>query len=548
VRTHTSQLENSRAAAPLLHRLREGGMVLAHVACDGRLREDQRDDGVDWYRRLLTRPTIVRQAIRQAASRWAKQPELAMEPLFEGLLALPIPRLQRRKRTGYAVILIPTLDLASTEHLHAMCQGAGLDFEFCRGALADLAPANEREAFRLAQFARYLLEDHERLEAADATMNSVGRQLAESYEEISLLYTVSQSMTVVQKPQQFVLTACEGLLDTLPYRWIGAYFDGEMTNLRSLAGRLIVAGDAGVDQTKLQRLAHRLIGVARTDAPLVVDPRNKAEYGVFAPLGQPIVVHPISREGRMLGIVIAADKEGDDPEASSADMKLLGASASHTGIFLENAALYEDMDAMFLGTLEALTASIDAKDRYTCGHSQRVAQLSAQLAGAIGLDEQTVRRVHVAGLVHDVGKIGVPEAVLSKPGRLTDAEFDRIKEHPEIGYRILKDIPQLRDVLPGVLHHHERWDGRGYPHGLKAGEIPLFARLIALSDSFDAMSSTRTYRAARDRVSVLSEIETCAGTQFDPDLVPAFVALDFSEFDRLIVEHRAGSHMKGEAA
>jgi HD-GYP domain-containing protein (c-di-GMP phosphodiesterase class II) len=208
-------------------------------------------------------------------------------------------------------------------------------------------------------------------------------------------------------------------------------------------------------------------------------------------------------------------------------------------IFLENAALYDDLNAMFLGTLEALTASIDAKDRYTCGHSRRVARLTQQLAEAIGLDEHTVSRCHIAGLVHDVGKIGVPEAVLLKPGKLNAEEFAWIRRHPEMGYRILKDIPQLSDVLPGVLYHHERWDGKGYPEGLCGEQVPLIARLIGLADSFDAMSSTRTYRSAMSRPQVLEEIGHCAGAQFDPDLAAAFVRLDFAEFDRMVREHQA---------
>ena len=163
-------------------------------------------------------------------------------------------------------------------------------------------------------------------------------------------------------------------------------------------------------------------------------------------------------------------------------------------------------------------------------------------------DERTVDRMHIAGLVHDVGKIGVPESVLLKSGRLTDEEFGLIRKHPEIGHRILKDIPRFQDVLPGVLHHHERWDGRGYPRGLEGEKIPLVARLIGLADSFDAMSSTRTYRAAMSRSRVLEEIGACTGTQFDPRLAPVFVAMDFSRYDEMVQEYRAidqNSHRGG---
>ncbi len=131
------------------------------------------------------------------------------------------------------------------------------------------------------------------------------------------------------------------------------------------------------------------------------------------------------------------------------------------GVFHENIARFDEQKQLFMGTLQALTASIDAKDEYTRGHSERVAYLGALLAEAMMMDDQAVELVHTTGLVHDVGKIGVPEAVLCKAGKLTDDEFAQIKRHPEIGHNILKGIPSIDAVLPAVLHHHERWDGRG---------------------------------------------------------------------------------------
>ena len=223
------------------------------------------------------------------------------------------------------------------------------------------------------------------------------------------------------------------------------------------------------------------------------------------------------------------------------DVKLLTATAAQLGIFIENALLYEDLNATFLGTLEALTNSIDAKDKYTCGHSQRVALLTAQLAQEAGLDEDQVDRYRIAGLVHDIGKIGVPESVLLKTGGLTTAEYESIQKHPEIGARILKNIPQMEDILGGVLHHHEKYDGSGYPHGIAGEDIPLVARMISLADTFDAMSSSRTYRNAMTRNSVLDEMNRVAGKQFDPELIQLFMNLDFSEWEQLMIEHQAGS-------
>jgi HD-GYP domain-containing protein (c-di-GMP phosphodiesterase class II) len=148
--------------------------------------------------------------------------------------------------------------------------------------------------------------------------------------------------------------------------------------------------------------------------------------------------------------------------------------------------------------------------------------------------------VKLAGIVHDVGKIGVPEAVLTKNGRLTDEEFNLIRQHPEIGHRILGGIPPLAPVLPAVLHHHERFDGRGYPHGLAGKDIPVFARIIAIADTFDAMSSTRAYRAAMPREHVLRELSRSAGTQLDPEMVSEFVRMEFSGYDALIRANSSG--------
>ncbi|MCA9311706.1 MAG: HD domain-containing protein, partial [Phycisphaerales bacterium] len=146
---------------------------------------------------------------------------------------------------------------------------------------------------------------------------------------------------------------------------------------------------------------------------------------------------------------------------------------------------------------------------------------------------------------HDVGKIGVPESVLCKPGKLTNEEYAQIKKHPEIGYQIVKDIPLLDDTLPGILHHHERYDGRGYPAGLVGEHIPFMARIIGLADAFDAMSSTRTYRAAMDREKVLSEIQNGAGTQFDPELVAVFSTIDLAVFDQMVERHQQQSAKGG---
>jgi len=170
-----------------------------------------------------------------------------------------------------------------------------------------------------------------------------------------------------------------------------------------------------------------------------------------------------------------------------------------------------------------------------------VALLSRELAQQASLSESQVERIYMAGLLHDVGKIGVPEAVLQKTGRLTPEEFEQIKKHPEIGARILRDVKQLEDILPGVMHHHERYDGRGYPSQLAGEKIPLMGRIICLADCFDAMTSSRTYRKALPLEVALAEICRCAGTQFDPVLSDAFLKINPEHLRDLIRNHQEQS-------
>jgi len=177
-----------------------------------------------------------------------------------------------------------------------------------------------------------------------------------------------------------------------------------------------------------------------------------------------------------------------------------------------------------VGSLAALSAAIEARDPYARGHSSRVTVFAQAMAKRIGLDKDRLSVLRLGALLHDIGKLSVPSAVLLKRGPLTVAELCQVRRHPAAGVRMLRSLGAPREILPAVLHHHERWDGAGYPRG-KAGEkIPLEARILAIADSFDAMTSTRPYRTPRQVEDALAELERCAGTQFDPELVRAFRA------------------------
>ena len=546
----------SGTCAPLLElrsRLLEAGIALLECDANGNLRA-AKPPGV--LAQLCEKSPLFVHELKKALKSGGRNEESDAVEVIPGLWALPIPLVNRRKRTGYAVAIIPASEFLECEQFAAMCQSAAVDAQLCRtqlmsfnrGARSSPKQQPDRganiEIPRLATLIRAAYGDQCRAASDAQAIESVGKQLADSYEEMNLLYLITQSMTVQERPERFIALACKELLATLPYAWIGLQFSTDRAKLKSLAGRLIFAGTgstSGAWQLTVRTLALQLMTNASPKEPIVLETCTSAGDSLYRPMGATVLAHPVTdiRSGEIIGLLIAGDKQGSDTAVTNIDIKLLGATATHMAIFLENAALYDDINAMFLGTLDALTASIDAKDRYTCGHSRRVAHLTQALAEQIGLDEHTVSRCHIAGLVHDVGKIGVPEAVLTKPGRLTDEEFAWIRKHPEIGHRILKDIPQLSDVLPGVLYHHERWDGKGYPEGLQGEGIPLVARLIALADSFDAMSSNRTYRKALSREAVLKEISDCSGKQFDSTLVRAFIKLNFDTYDRMSREHQA---------
>ncbi len=182
-----------------------------------------------------------------------------------------------------------------------------------------------------------------------------------------------------------------------------------------------------------------------------------------------------------------------------------------------------DLSEALMGVVQSFAAVIDAKDPYTYGHSERVARMAARIGRQMGLPAGTVNDLYLAGLLHDVGKVGVPEAVLAKPGRLTDAEFALVREHPATGDRVLAGIKQLAHVRPGVRGHHERIDGRGYPDGLAGDAIPLIARVLAVADTCDAMLSARPYRPALEPLAVETELLKGRGSQWDAAAVEGFL-------------------------
>ncbi len=230
-----------------------------------------------------------------------------------------------------------------------------------------------------------------------------------------------------------------------------------------------------------------------------------------------IIRIPLKARGRIIGILSLESKRS--AAFTSKDISLLETLSNQVGVALENANLLNEFEELFIGTLRAFSKIIDAKSPWTRGHSERVTKYAILIGRELGLSRDQLRRLEVAALLHDIGKIGIPESILDKPGKLTKEEYEIVKRHPEIGAEILSSIRQFEEVVPAIRHHHERYDGRGYPDGLKGEEIPVMARIIAVADAFDAMLSKRPYRDALSLNSAVKELQRNKGSQFDPQIV-----------------------------
>jgi len=241
---------------------------------------------------------------------------------------------------------------------------------------------------------------------------------------------------------------------------------------------------------------------------------------------------PMVREGKSIGAIEAINKRNSGLFTRD-DLDLLRSIANSAALAIENARLYADLFASYDSTLDALAAALDLRDRETEGHSRRVVEYTARLARQIGLNEVTIADIRRGALIHDIGKIGVPDAVLHKPGPLSPEERKIIEKHPQAGYEMLLGIPHLQDEVKIVLAHKEKWDGTGYPLGLRAEMIPLGARLFAIADTFDALTSDRPYRQGKPYAIAREIMIAESGKQFDPQAVEAFCAILPEEWEHI---------------
>jgi HD-GYP domain-containing protein (c-di-GMP phosphodiesterase class II) len=301
--------------------------------------------------------------------------------------------------------------------------------------------------------------------------------------------------------------------------------------------RVVIAGSLELDKLIYTNFLHDSI-THLTNGPRIVNVKpNDHSLEGFPGLRNTIVI-TISKESRIYGwllainkIAVACDNASDNAELhgfnttsfGTFEAGLLVAAANIMASHSKNRELFDEQETLLIGIVRALINAIDAKDPYTCGHSDRVASYAKVIASRIGLKSEECERIYMAGLLHDIGKIGVPDSILGKPGKLTDEEFAIVKKHPEIGHAILKHLKQLDYVLPGVMHHHEAINGHGYPAGLVGESIPLSARILAVADAYDAMTSDRPYRSGMPSEKAESILRAESNKTWDSDIVNAFL-------------------------
>ena len=364
-----------------------------------------------------------------------------------------------------------------------------------------------------------------RVAALSGQVESLSNHLAETYEEIALLYRLTENLRLSDGVEQIGGRALDWLLDVLPAEGVAAEFSpatrvDPFSEDRVAESQFVCRGEFPLDQAEFAELVARMeVDVSRQ--PVVVNASGMGRVQLTPLPARNLVVAPLASGGKTFGYLAAANHESGG-EFGTVEARLLGSVATILGIHCGNIVLYREQTELFAGVVRALSSAIDAKDQYTCGHSDRVARVAMRLAEELGMSANERRTLHLAGLLHDVGKIGIKDEVLRKPGKLTPEEYEHIKLHPALGYEILRGIKKIEHVLPAVLHHHESWDGQGYPHGLSGEAIPFIARIVAVADAFDAMGSDRPYRKGMEDGTLDTILHAGAGKQWDAQVIEAF--------------------------
>ncbi len=375
---------------------------------------------------------------------------------------------------------------------------------------------NEREARQI----RNHLQD---LITAGYELFNLSAEIVRNYEELALLYDLAMKLSAQSDLDRICEIVSDEVQSVLPAKNLAILLVDAKTGV--LHSKIAVGRDGRRHPPFQLDPGQGITGrVAQSGQPLIVC--DVGQDPGFVPVGYPItslLCVPMTLGRKTMGTINVSDKP-DGKEFTTYDLKLILAIAAAAAVALENARLFFEVKDLFLSTVKSLVMAIDAKDPYTHLHSLRVSEVSAILSEEIGLPALEVEQIKLAGLLHDVGKIGVPEQVLLKPGKLTHDEWEAMKQHPLHSVHILEQIKQFSHIVKWVRHEHEHYNGTGYPDHLKGDAIPLPSRIIAVADAFDAITSDRYYRKGRSEETAVDVLQKDSGIQFDPEVIRAFVS------------------------
>jgi putative nucleotidyltransferase with HDIG domain len=408
--------------------------------------------------------------------------------------------------------------------LGAACRRRGLGAEAVLARARAVVRHRRRHVRDVAGLLQWTLDRELSLGVLRREIDTLSANLGTTYEELSLVYRLSAQMEVTHSAGRFFGNVCRELREVMDISAAAAVIRPAPAD-RDADEQVVVDGRLDLNAQQVRLLAASRVVPRLAEQRALVDNAFCADAG--SGVGRAVrglIAAGMGPPGAPLGVLIGFNKVAGDFD--SVDLKLIQSIAHQGATFLVNRRLYAELRDLLTGALDALTTSIDAKDPYTRGHSQRVALIARRLAAELGFGPERLRRVYLAGLLHDIGKIGIPERVLCKPGGLTDPEYENIKRHPAVGARILEGIRHLEAMIPAILTHHERPDGQGYPQGLRGEQIPVEGKILCLADVFDAMTSERTYRKALPLATVVEEFRRHAGTQFDAGLVEVLLSMD----------------------
>jgi len=368
---------------------------------------------------------------------------------------------------------------------------------------------------------RYMMGLEQRLASMEQELAFMAHELANTYGELSAIHRFSDTLGTEIHTESLSDEIAVEVSEAFEAATVAVMLCDETGDLVTSACRGNCSESGSVFRLRQgQGIPWHII---KTRKPLIVGDVSKHPAFLASPhTRNSIMAAPIMTKGKTLGIICVSDKN-DNAEFLPNELKLLSTIANQAAIAIENSRLCRNLEHLFLSIVRSFAAALDAKSAWTAGHSERVTTYAVAIAGALEADKTFLEEIRTCGLLHDVGKIGIPEAILDKPDRITAREYKTIQQHPIKGAQILEHIHSFDNIIPGIKYHHERWDGRGTPEGLAGEGIPMIARILAVADSYDAITSNRPYREKREKHEAVDEIVRCSGTQFDPSVVNAFL-------------------------